>query len=57
MSNIQIMNGSSRNISAPLMRCRIETQPAGGSRYDDELGDVDVAIDRLPLQRLFFEGA
>ena len=33
-SNIQIANGSSRNIAAPLMRCRIETQPAGGSRYD-----------------------
>ena len=34
MSNIQIANGSSRNIAAPLIRCRIETQPAGGNRYD-----------------------
>ena len=32
-SNIQITNGSSTNISAPLTRCRIDTMPAGGSRY------------------------
>ncbi len=31
-SNIQITNGSSTNISTPLTRCRIDTQPAGGSR-------------------------
>jgi len=32
VSNIQTMKGSSRNISKPLMRCRIETQPAAGRR-------------------------
>ncbi len=32
VSNIQMMKGSSRNISTPLTRCRIETMPAGGSR-------------------------
>jgi hypothetical protein len=32
VSNIQMMNGSSRNISTPLTRCRIDTMPAGGSR-------------------------
>ena len=32
VSNIQMMNGSSRNISTPLTRCRIETKPAGGRR-------------------------
>jgi hypothetical protein len=26
VSNIQMMNGSSRNIMAPLMRCRIDTR-------------------------------
>ncbi len=32
VSNSQITKGSSRNISAPLTRCRIDTMPAGGSR-------------------------
>ena len=33
-SKSQITKGSSRNISAPLTRCRMDTTPAGGSRYD-----------------------
>src|SRR6476469_9886984 len=33
LSNIQRMKGSSTNISTPLTRCRIDTQPAAGSRY------------------------
>src|SRR6188472_821890 len=33
VSNIQMMNGSSTNISRPLTRCRMDTQPARGSRY------------------------
>ena len=32
LSKSQMTNGSSRNISAPLTRCRIETTPAGGRR-------------------------
>jgi len=32
LSNIQMMKGISRNISAPLMRCRMDTMPAAGSR-------------------------
>ena len=30
-SNSQSMNGSSRNSAAPLIRCRIDTRPGGGS--------------------------
>src|SRR5205085_12420387 len=33
LSKIQRMKGSSTNISTPLMRCRMETQPGAGSRY------------------------
>ncbi len=32
LSNIQTTKGSSRNSSAPLTRCRIDTMPAVGSR-------------------------
>src|SRR5688500_13729422 len=32
VSNIQMMNGISTNISTPLMRCRIDTQPGAGKR-------------------------
>ena len=32
VSKSQITKGSSRNIMAPLARCRIDTMPAGGSR-------------------------
>ena len=32
VSNIQMMNGSSTNISTPLTRCRMDTQPAAGRR-------------------------
>ena len=31
LSKSQMTKGSSRNISAPLTRCRIDTMPAGGS--------------------------
>jgi hypothetical protein len=32
VSNIQMMNGISRNMRTPLTRCRMETHPAAGSR-------------------------
>jgi len=32
MSNIQMMKGNNRNINAPLIRCKMDTQPAGGKR-------------------------
>ena len=32
VSNIQMMKGISRNIKAPLTRCKIDTMPATGSR-------------------------
>ena len=32
VSNSQTIRGNNRNISRPLTRCRIETQPAGGRR-------------------------
>ena len=32
VSNSQTTKGSSRNIRKPLMRCRIDTMPATGSR-------------------------
>src|SRR5512140_1454109 len=34
VSNSQMMKGISANISTPLTRCRIETMPAAGSRYE-----------------------
>src|SRR3954452_2177787 len=33
VSKIHRIRGSSTNISTPLMRCRMDTQPAAGSRY------------------------
>jgi hypothetical protein len=33
VSNIQMMKGIKTNIRTPLMRCRIDTHPAGGRRY------------------------
>ena len=32
VSNIQMMKGSNKNINAPLTRCKMDTQPAGGRR-------------------------
>jgi hypothetical protein len=32
VSNIQMMNGINKNISAPLTRCKIDTIPATGKR-------------------------
>ena len=32
VSNIQMMNGISRNIRTPLIRCKMETMPAAGRR-------------------------
>ena len=32
LSNIQMMKGINTNISAPLTRCKMETQPAAGKR-------------------------
>src|SRR5947208_2153508 len=34
VSNIQMMKGINRNRMKPLIRCRIDTQPAGGRRYE-----------------------
>ena len=31
-SNIQMVNGNSKNMMKPLMRCRIDTNPAAGRR-------------------------
>ena len=33
VSNIQIMKGISKDMMAPLMRCKMDTMPARGKRY------------------------